>query len=204
MEIKLNEVGKQYRHVWIFRHISELLKSGERWAILGPNGAGKSTLLKVLSGFLTPTEGSVTFTAGGKTLDEPGLRLNFTAPYVGLLDELTLREMCTFHAARRPLLSGINVEDVLRIAHFEGHADKQIRYFSTGMQQRLKIALALLTSAEAVLLDEPCSNFDNRFREWYVDLVNRYLQNRLLVVASNDPWDYSFCDRRILVGDTNA
>lgn len=200
MEIKLVNVGKQYRYVWIFRHISETLRPGERWAILGPNGAGKSTLIKVLGGFLTPSEGQVVFLKDNKLLEEAPLELNFSAPYVDLLEELTTREMCTFHAARRPWLAGLDTEQVIRIGQFENHADKQLRYFSTGMKQRLKVTLALCTASLAVLLDEPCSNFDQRYRDWYLELVETYLQGRLLVVASNDPWDYAFCDRTMQVG----
>lgn len=200
MEIKLNDVGKQYRYVWILRHITEALSSGERWAIIGPNGTGKSTLIKILSGFLTPTEGQVAFMDNGKKIDEPGLLLNFTAPYISLLEEFTAREMCAFHASRRPWINGITTDHLIRIAQFEDHTDKQIRYFSTGMKQRLKVALALLTASSAILLDEPCSNFDQHYREWYHELVKNYLGDRLLVVASNDTWDYAWCDRYIRVG----
>lgn len=200
MEIKLLGIGKQYRYVWIFRHITETMRPGERWAILGPNGAGKSTLIKVLGGFLTPSEGQVEYLEDHKKLEEATLSINFSAPYVDLLEELTTREMCTFHAARRPWQVGLDTEQVMRIGHFENHADKQLRYFSTGMKQRLKVTLALCTESSAVLMDEPCSNFDQRYRDWYHDLVQTYLCGRLLVVASNDPWDYAFCDRVMQVG----
>ncbi len=61
------------------------------------------------------------------------------------------------------------------------------------MKQRVKLAQAILCDAEIVLLDEPCSNLDKQGIELYHSMVQEFCKNRLVVVSSNDPIEYGFC-----------
>ena len=76
-------------------------------------------------------------------------------------------------------------------------ADKQIRYFSSGMKQRLKLAIAIFSNAPILLLDEPCSNLDKEGIELYHDLIQQYALHKLIIVGSNDPQEYSFCKHQV-------
>ena len=98
----------------------------------------------------------------------------------------------------KPLQKGISQYDLIKIAYLEGAKDKQIKNFSSGMKQRLKLALAWLSDVSIVLLDEPCSNLDAKGIEWYKKLANEYSKNRLVIVCSNNIEDeFSFCKKSI-------
>ena len=76
-------------------------------------------------------------------------------------------------------------------------AKKQIRNFSSGMKQRLKLALAIFDQAPILLLDEPCSNLDQEGIQTYHQLMQAYAMHKLIIVASNDPQEYQFCSQQL-------
>jgi ABC-type multidrug transport system ATPase subunit len=201
--IHLENTGKRFRLDWIFKGVSFTFRSGTRYAILGPNGSGKSTLLKVLSGHLTPSKGKVSFKKGEKTVD-PDLvyqMVGYAGPYIELIEEFTLEEAFDFHAALRPLLPGINKDLFFEILALPKARHKEIRNFSSGMKQRLKLALAICSDTPILLLDEPATNLDVQGVEWYKNLVSGYAGNRLVIIASNDPHDADFCPEHVNILD---
>ena len=199
MTIRLEKAGKRYRMEWVFRHLDYSFEQGKRYAILGPNGSGKSTLLKVLSGFLTPSRGKVLHLRDGKPVprEEVYRSVGIAAPYVELIEEFTLLESIRFHRRFKPFLPGWTEQEVLGLLPFAAQKHKEIRYFSSGMKQRLKLALALCSDTPIVLLDEPGTNLDVQGQEWYLGLVDRLSGGRLLIVASNVQADVAFCEERL-------
>jgi ABC-type multidrug transport system ATPase subunit len=207
-EICLNQVGKRFRYEWIFKNLDLSLESGRPCAILGQNGAGKSTLMKILSGHLTPSAGSIEFKINNTLLDSDKLykHLSFTAPYIELIEELTLTEIIAFHTHFKPLNSSFQqASEVLNLLEFpKNTAQKQLRFFSSGMKQRVKLALAVVSQTRLILLDEPTNNLDKQGILWYQNLVaSEILQKpeRLLVVASNTTHDYEFCTQTLDIQD---
>lgn len=194
--IVLDAAAKRYQQDWIFRNLSYRFESGKRYALLGPNGSGKSTLLKALSGNLTLSKGTVHFFVGEKKIPdaETYRYVSLAAPYVELIEELTLDEALRFHAALKPLRPGLRHSDLREILRLPRAANKEIRFFSSGMKQRVKLALALCSNTPLLLLDEPATNLDLQGIAWYKDLIARYAAERLVVIASNDPHDAEFCD----------
>jgi ABC-type multidrug transport system ATPase subunit len=83
----------------------------------------------------------------------------------------------------------------------ERAAHKQIRYYSSGMKQRVKLAQALFSDVPVVLLDEPCTNLDAEGIELYHKLIEDYTINRLVIVSSNDEQEYKFCKEKISISD---
>lgn len=199
MRIETNGMGKRYRREWILRQADLQLLPGHAYAITGPNGAGKSTLLRLLSGHLTPSKGSIRFFDAQSEIPtaEAYRHISYAAPYIELIEELTLRESLQFHRQFRPFLNGMTDKDIIELLAFRKAEDKQIRHFSSGMKQRLKLALALCSDASAVLLDEPTTNLDRQGMDWYHNLVKTMRGNRLLIVASNVEEDLRFCEERI-------
>ena len=92
MEIHLLDLGKKFNRDWIFRNISFEFITGNSCAVTGPNGSGKSTLLMIISGFLLPSEGALRYVMDRKSIDpETYFKfIDFPAPYVELIDEMTL------------------------------------------------------------------------------------------------------------------
>lgn len=195
MQITLEQVSKRYRFDWIFKGIGYQFVEGSRVAVTGPNGSGKSTLMKVLSGHLSPSKGTVSFIADGKKLgaDDVYRHVSYAAPYIELIEEFTLAEAIDFHQKFKPLLPGLRTADLIELLAFPKAKDKQVRHFSSGMKQRLKLALAACSASSLVLLDEPTTNLDAQGVGWYLALMERFIGERTVVVASNVPEDYGFC-----------
>lgn len=203
MRVQLNQVGKRFKYEWIFRGIDVAFHSGQAYAVQGPNGSGKSTLLKILSGHLSPSKGTISFQSEGKPIEinQVYQSVSFAAPYIDLIEDFTLKEAINFHQQFKPLLEGLSTKDLIELLGFEKSANKAVKYFSSGMKQRLKLILALCSRADLLLLDEPGTNLDTQGIDWYRDLIQRFHQNRLLVIASNVPTDFDFCDQQLNIMD---
>jgi ABC-type multidrug transport system ATPase subunit len=202
MTIRLSEGGKRFNREWIFRKATLEFTSGTSYAITGPNGSGKSTLLQAIGGMLQLSEGSITFLdASGNFLETPYRHLSFCAPYLDVIEEMTLLEFLAFHQQFKKPLPGITATDVIRTIGLEASAEKQIRYYSSGMKQRVKLAQAILIDTPVLLLDEPCTNLDATGIQLYHSLIDTYCKDRLVVVCSNDAVEYRFCTKRIAITD---
>lgn len=204
MTISLTNTGKRFNRDWIFRHFNYQFVSGTHYAITGSNGSGKSTLLQVISGAIAPSEGTISYQQPGNTKniqDNIYQYITITAPYLELVEEMTLKEFLLFHSQFKPLLPSVSIEDIIRLITLEAATNKQIRYFSSGMKQRVKLAQSFFSDAPVVLLDEPCTNLDADGIALYHKLVNEYCLEKLVIVSSNDPIEYSFCKEIIKIGD---
>jgi len=203
MNISLENIGKRYRFDWIFRGVTYVFQSRGRYAVLGPNGSGKSTLLKILTGHLSPSKGSVLFQISDKKIElEHTYRyVSYAAPYIELIEEFTLEEALKFHASLKPLLPNFTSATLYELLSLPRTRKKEIRFFSSGMKQRVKLALAICADTPMLLLDEPATNLDLQGVEWYKKLVTEYAADRLVVIASNDPHDADFCHNHLNILD---
>ncbi len=203
MTISLSDAGKRYNRDWIFRHLTYQFEAGKSYAITGPNGSGKSTLLQVLSGNTMANEGKIEWQLNGKVLADEKVynHVSICAPYLELIEEMTLNEFLQFHSSFKPFLSGISMADIVDITGLAKAVNKQIRYYSSGMKQRVKLAQCIFSDTSLVLLDEPCTNLDARGIELYHQLISTYCNNRMVVVSSNDEVEFNFCQAIININD---
>lgn len=201
MKIELENIGRRFNREWIFRKISYTFQQGEYYAILGPNGSGKSTLLNVIAGSLTSSEGELVYIKAGKKIDAEHIfkYLSLAAPYLELIEEFTLTEMIDFHFRFKSYLPGLNAPALLDLLGLGKSKDKPLKFFSSGMKQRTKLALAFGADTPVLLLDEPTSNLDQKGIEWYYRLVEEFAKSRLLIVCSNQEHEYSFCKHQLSV-----
>jgi ABC-type multidrug transport system ATPase subunit len=203
MKIELSGAGKRFNREWIFRDATLSFQSPLAYAITGSNGSGKSTLLQCLGGMLQLSEGTINYTSSkGVVAPEHAYKeVSFCAPYLSVIEEMTLSEFLQFHSQFKNLLPSVTVKEIISILGLEAAADKQIRLYSSGMKQRVRLAQAIFSDTEMVLLDEPCSNLDAIGIELYHRLIQDYCRNRLVVVSSNDKTEYSFCEQIIPIQD---
>ncbi len=195
MRISLLNLGKRFNREWIFRHFNYQFISGKSYAITGPNGSGKSTLIQVIGGASTLSEGNIMYE---DFKDEDIYKcISIAAPYLELVEEMTLQEFFRFHEGLKNWLPSISTQNIISILHLEKAADKQLRYFSSGMKQRVKLGQAIFSNVPVILLDEPATNLDEDGIYLYKQLVNDYCNNRLLIVSSNDKQEYDFCNEAI-------
>jgi ABC-type multidrug transport system ATPase subunit len=176
---------------------------GKTYAVLGSNGSGKSTLLKLLSGYSTPSKGTINFLEDKQALsnDKIYLQIAYAAPYIELIEEFTLTEMLDFHRKFKPFQQNLTTENLIEILNFSKSKNKEIKYFSSGMKQRLKLVLAICSNTDLLLLDEPTTNLDDEGIAWYQMLIEKFTANRLVIVASNVKHDYHFCTQQLNIMD---
>lgn len=195
MKICLSKLGKRYNNEWIFRNVDYEFHSANSYAITGSNGSGKSTLLQVISGAIRHSEGHCQRVLAETELSAEQFYQynNICAPYLQLIEEMTLAELLKFHLKFKSFIDGVDIQFFLNLTGLGKAYNRQLRYYSSGMKQRVKLGLAVLTNANVVLLDEPCTNFDKAGFELYYQLINNYTANKLLIISSNDPNEYHFC-----------
>jgi ABC-type multidrug transport system ATPase subunit len=204
MRLDAQNLGRRYGRQWIFRQLSHDFQPGSATAILGPNGAGKSTLLSILAGQLLPSEGQVAYSLAGQLVPvaEVPRHLAYCAPYLELPEDFTLLELLAFHTKLKPLRPGLLITDLVEIMYLHKARHQAVRTFSSGMKQRLKLGLALYAAAPLLLLDEPTTNLDAQGTAWYLEHVARVRDaGRLVVVSSNVPAEYGFCDAQVRITD---
>lgn len=197
MKIKLTDAGKRFNREWIFRKADLEFNSGISCAITGPNGSGKSTLLQCIGGMLQLSEGDMSFEKGNMPVvpEEAYKEISFCAPYLDVIEEMTLVEFLKFHSAFKSFIHGATIESIIGEIGLTGASGKQIRFYSSGMKQRVKLAQAIFSNASIILLDEPCSNLDAKGIELYHSLIQKYCKERIVLVCSNDEVEYSFCEQ---------
>jgi ABC-type multidrug transport system ATPase subunit len=203
MIISLDNLGKKFISQWIFKGISLKVEQGIPLAISGPNGSGKSTLLKIISGWMLPSVGSVSYRLDGKKIASVEFYkyLDYVAPYVELVEELTLIEFVKFHFSYKRIIPELTLNDFLKEVYLEKEKDKLLKFFSSGMKQRLKLGLGLFSLSPVLLLDEPTTNLDDVAKTWYFNHIRDLIRNKLIIIASNDKEDYHFIDGAISIND---
>ena len=198
MNIVANNLGKRFNREWVFRNFNYEFEPGKTYAITGPNGSGKSTLMQVLWGQMHPSEGSVDYltsplSSGERTevrsdQSEIYKSVSIAAPYMDLIDEFTLEEMVRFHFKFKK--SGLPIDVILKKIELHSSHQKEISSFSSGMRQRLKLALAFYSESDLLFLDEPCTNLDKKSIEWYTNHLARVSPNMTVFIASNQEHEY--------------
>lgn len=191
VQIKLSRIGKRFKH-WIFRDIDLLFHPSTFYGIVGHNGIGKSTLLRIISGYTSPTIGEVSYSddRGKMDMQSAATNLSFAAPYIDLIEELTVREMISFHLSFKKVFSQLtDLEAILHEIELFAYQDTLVGDLSSGLMQRLKVGLMIITETPVLLLDEPTSYLDLKGKSWYHRLIEKYRAGRLVIVASNDPED---------------
>jgi ABC-type multidrug transport system ATPase subunit len=205
MYIEFREVFKRYRFEWILKNFNYTFEQNKTYSISGANGSGKSTLIQLISASLSPSKGIISYNSDKKSIDVSNVykNISFTAPYIDLIEELTLEESVNFHFQFKPLISGLNSLNFFEILELPKAArSKQIRFFSSGMKQRLKLCLSFLSDTSVLLLDEPTITLDKEGIKWYKRLLEIYAINkRLVVIASNVDVDIELCTNSINLSD---
>lgn len=200
MTVSIENISKKFNQHWVIRDFSATLEEGKAYVLLGSNGSGKSTLVRMLSGFLSPTSGHIHFRRGDKPIaaDKLHQHIALAAPWADVVDDFTLAELLTFHGNFRKYVDGLRPADLVELSGLGGAASRQIRNYSSGMRQRVRLLLAICTESDLLLLDEPVANLDATGMTWYREMVERFRANRLTVVASNHQQEeFFFCDHRI-------
>jgi len=202
MRISVIDAGKRFNREWIFRNLSLELHSNQHYAITGHNGSGKSTLLQCIAGSTMLSEGEVIFNNNGKIIpnEEVFSHVSICAPYLEVIEEMTALEFFVYHQQFKSFQYNTAIADIIDQIGLSKHAHKQIRYFSSGMKQRIKLAQAFFSETPVLLLDEPCTNLDQSGIALFKDLLSNHTNNRIVIISSNDQSEIEGCTQLIQLG----
>ncbi len=195
MQITLTNTGKRYNREWIFRHFNYTFTSGKSYAITGANGSGKSTLLQVIAGSMMQSEGNIDYE--GLSNEHAYRQMAMAAPYLELIEEMTAMELLQFQSTFKRFSLPFN--QVLEAMQLDKAAHKQIRHFSSGMKQRLKLAQVFFSQASIWLLDEPTTNLDQFGIGLYHQMMDTYGKDKLVLIGSNDAQEYTHCKEIVAI-----
>jgi ABC-type multidrug transport system ATPase subunit len=202
MRITVTEAGKRFNRDWIFRGLNLEFKPGTHYAITGHNGSGKSTLLQCVAGAMHLSEGDISYHNASSVLDKDNWyqHVSICTPYLEVIEEMTATEFLDYHSAFKPMKKGWDTPGMLNEIGLTKAANKQIRHYSSGMKQRVKLAQAFFSDTEVLILDEPCSNLDKMGFDLYKKLITHHTDNRLVLIGSNDPLEFESCAEVIRLG----
>lgn len=200
MKIITEKLEKKFRKEWIFTDFSYDFEQGKSYALTGPNGSGKSSLLKILSFYSLPTKGSIQLVNHNTNIikeDEAHAFISFTAPYIQLVEEYTLPELLEF-CINSSYITPISTDEFEHIIELKPGANKQIGNYSSGMRQKIKLGLSILSNRPILLLDEPCTNLDRNAKDWFFKQIEKN-RNKLIIIASNEKEEIDFCQQTISI-----
>ena len=200
--ISIRGLKKSYKDVHALRGVNFSVRTGEVVGILGPNGAGKTTLLEILEGLLTFDEGEVSVLGVDVNKNPGGLRgcLNVTMQATALPPALTVGELASLYESIYGVAGG--VIEILRKVGLEKKSKSRIGRLSGGEKQRLAVALALIGTAELMVLDEPTSQLDPHGRRmvWESIAADVRAGRRTVVITTHQMEEAAaLCTRLIIV-----
>ena len=202
MKITLENIGKRFGREWIFRNVNFEFSGNDKYSILGTNGSGKSTLLQILAGASSQSEGTISYNPKDES-NNLFQNISYAAPYLELPEEMTWREAVKFHGKFKKFATSLKEEDVISVSGLDASANKEIRNFSSGMKQRAKLALAILSDTPLLFLDEPATNLDEQSVKWYQSLISEFAKDKLVIVCSNyNKEECSFCTKELILKKT--
>jgi len=195
--IQTDGLTKCYRDLAALDGCTLGVARGEIFGLLGPNGAGKTTLLRLLLGYLKPTSGHATI--DGLDCHRQSVRVRRIVSYLPgearLFRAMRGRQVLAFFAEIRP---GGNLQRSEELAErLELELSRRVAYMSTGMRQKLALAVTLSTDTPLVILDEPTSNLDPTVRGIVLRLVSEARQRGRSILFSSHVLSEveSVCDR---------
>jgi ABC-type multidrug transport system ATPase subunit len=193
MKIELRNISKKFGKNTVLKNISEVFEPSSTVAIIGSNGRGKSTLLKIVSGYLSPDKGEVLYTASGESIvsHQVAHHISYLAPYISFQDDLTISETFNLVSDFRQILLS---EDTF-MEEFDLDRTKRLADLSTGMKQRFQLGLCFYQKANVILLDEPTSFLDEKWKAKFHKLIQAFRNERLIILSSNDTMEYQDFNR---------
>lgn len=191
LRISCSDIAKKYVKEVLFKDFNYTFEQNGKYAILGSNSSGKSTLLKIIGKAISPNKGEIVYSLSQGTES----LVSFCSPEMHLLDDFTVREMFELHFNFKK--AKLTKEEQWEISGLKSFLDKKYIELSSGLKNKVKLTLALFSDTPALLLDEPCTNFDEVNLKWYNKMIDNYCSSQLIIVASNQEIEYHFCKNHI-------
>ena len=201
MSIEVLSVSKFYETQLALNEISFSAKKGEIIGFLGPNGAGKSTMMKILTGYISPTKGTV-FVSGIDVLKNPiaaKAKIGYLPEQNPLYQEMYVREYLQFQASIFKV-SKETIATVLEDVGLLPEVHKKISQLSKGYQQRVGLAAALIHNPDVLILDEPTTGLDPNQLQEIRTLLKKLGKEKTILFSTHIMQEVeAVCDRVIII-----
>lgn len=203
--IEVTNLTKRYGSHVAVNHLSFRVEKGQIYGFLGPNGAGKSTTMNILTGYLAPTEGTVTIdgTDIQKEPEEAKKKIGYLPEIPPLYTEMTVEEYLKFAAELKKLPRAERkeqVEQVMEMTQITDMRGRLIRNLSKGYRQRVGLAQAILGNPEVIILDEPSVGLDPKQIIEIRDLIRKLGENHTVILSSHILSEVSaVCDHIMII-----
>lgn len=201
-EIHIENICKSFDNKVLFKDLSHSLKLGNSLAISGPNGSGKSTLLKIIAKIIRPDSGSVSYKFKNiNNIDNYFFNsISFISPELYLYKELTAMENIELALGRHRDSLNLYCEELISNLKLENDLCKLVKYYSSGMLQKLKLVIALSKQSQILIFDEPTTNLDNESQNIFLNLIKKTINEKIIIIAGNQTNEINFCERKICLG----
>ena len=196
IKLTISGLSKSYSGKEVFSELSFDYERG-KIGVAGSNGAGKSTLLRCVSGLTLPDDGTVTWSVYGKSLSPKQIKphLGYAAPYVELYEELTARENLQFIRDLRSSQDCEAISNLVNQYELSPFADSLYGELSSGQQQRVKLASAVVHKPAILCLDESGTNLDEKGHAIVEQMTQRCVDSGgIVILASNQQHELDICD----------
>lgn len=201
--IEVTNLSKRYGFQWIIKDFSAVFNQGMIIGIAGKNGSGKSTLIRILAGYLSPSRGTISYDIEGKNVKRGQIynHLALAAPYTDVINEFTLYELFQFHQKFKSFSNSFTFESFEEEIQLTGQKNKLLQQFSSGMKQKIQLALSIFSNTHILLLDEPTAFLDENAKKWFKNTLLKNSPERIVIIASNDQYDLDLCSEVIIIND---
>ena len=203
--IEITNVTKKYGNFTAVDDISFTIQNGEIIGFLGPNGAGKSTTMNMITGYIEPTEGTITVNGYDiqKKPQKAKKQIGYMPEGVPLYQDLTVKEFVTYMAELKKVDKKVKKEEVEKAITETGIKDvekKLIRNLSRGYKQRVSMAGALVGSPDVLILDEPTVGLDPKQITEIRSLIKELGKEHTVILSSHILSEVSqLCERVIII-----
>ena len=196
MNIQVQKLRKSYKDREVLKNISFEIKEGSICGLLGINGAGKSTIMKIIFGLENADSGEVIFNGGknagiyeiGALIETPAIYMNLTA-----FDNLKTRALLYD-------ISDERINEVLNLIGLSNTGKKKAGSFSLGMKQRLGLGMAIITSPDLLILDEPTNGLDpNGIKELLNLMISLKKSGMTILLSSHQLYEVSKVADKIVI-----
>lgn len=188
--IEVNNLVKRYGNHLAVDHLSFQVEPGKIYGFLGPNGAGKSTTMNIMTGYIAPTEGTVTINGYDivKDPEEAKKCIGYLPEIPPLYQEMTVKEYLKFVAELKKIKGEkkeAQIQEVMDMTMIADMAERLIRNLSKGYKQRVGLAQAILGYPEVIILDEPTVGLDPKQIIEIRELIKKLSEKHTIILSSH-------------------
>ena len=188
--IEVNNLVKRYGNHLAVDHLSFQVEPGKIYGFLGPNGAGKSTTMNIMTGYIAPTEGTVTINGYDivKDPEEAKKCIGYLPEIPPLYQEMTVKEYLKFVAELKKIKGKERenqISEVMEMTMITEVSERLIRNLSKGYKQRVGLAQAILGYPEVIILDEPTVGLDPKQIIEIRELIKKLSEKHTIILSSH-------------------